>query len=134
MVGDSYSLLEASYIEINKDKKIGIGEAIRFSLAFPIFCVTRLIEYSKDPYIKDRFFDSIGRSKFHPLRPILVDGSYIDSYKLMLEVLYCNNGNEKIDIDLEIREIGLKSRSEFVDLSEKQKDIVVRFLEREVIK
>ena len=52
----------------------------------------------------------------------------------MLQILYCNNDDEKIDIDLEIRDICLKIRSGFVELSEKQKDIVERCLEQELIK
>jgi hypothetical protein len=42
--GGSYILLQASYIKMNKDKKIGINEAERFYLAFPIFCIISLLE------------------------------------------------------------------------------------------
>jgi hypothetical protein len=52
----------------------------------------------------------------------------------MLEILSCNNADKKMDIDQEIRDLGLKYRSEFVELNDKQKDLVVRFLEQELIK
>ena len=79
---------------------------------------------SEDTYIKDRFFDANGRSQFSKLRPILIDGSYMESYKLMVAILACNNADKKIDIDEEIRNIGLKNKSEFVELNERQKNIV----------
>ena len=68
---------------MNKDKKIGINEAERFSRAFPIFCITSLIENLEDTYIRD---------------------------------------------------LVLKYKPEFVRLNVKQRDMVVRFLEQELIK
>ena len=122
--------MQASYVQINKGKKIGINEAERFfSRAFLIFCITSLLENLEDTYIKDGFFDSIGKSKFHQLKSLLIDGSYIDSYQLMLGIVSRNSVDEKIDIDQEIRDLVLKYRSDFVGLSEKQKDVVARFLE-----
>ena len=52
----------------------------------------------------------------------------------MLEILSCNNADEKIVIDQEIRDLVLKYKPEFAGLNVKQRDIVVRFLEQELIK
>ena len=58
----------------------------------------------------------------------------MESYEFTLAILSCNNVDKKMDIDQEIRDLGLKCRSEFVWQSDKQKDLVVRFLEQELIR
>jgi len=64
---------------------------------------------------------------------LLIDGSYMNSYEFMLEILACNNVDEKIDIDQKIRGLVLKYKPEFVGLNEKQKNVVVRFLQEKLL-
>ena len=51
------------------------ANAERFSRAFPIFCMDAFLENFDNVDVRDRFFESVGKSKFSQLKLILLDGS-----------------------------------------------------------
>jgi len=55
----------------------------------------------------------------------------MDSYEFTLEILSCNNVDK--GIVPEIKDLGLKYKSEFGKFNHKQKYLVVRFLEEELL-
>ena len=52
----------------------------------------------------------------------------------MLEILSCNCDDLDRDIVAELKDLSLEYNSEFVNLSEKQKNLVIRFLQEVSIK
>jgi hypothetical protein len=84
-----------------------------------------------DVDVRDRFVESVGESKFSELKPMLIDGSYIEMHQWLSSILTANNDGE--DIKLKLKNLSSRYKSESDELfNEKQKDLIIRHLEKEV--
>tara|TARA_B100000795_G_scaffold207539_1_gene161022 strand:+ start:2617 stop:3183 length:567 start_codon:yes stop_codon:yes gene_type:complete len=121
--GGTYSLLEAAYLKLIQENGTPLTEgdhisARRLSRAFPIVCVMSFldsVDFNAD--LRDQFIEAVGESKLGELKPQLIDGSYVRTYKYCSEILAANNDDQDIRSIIEsigsVRKANLKSEESF---------------------
>ena len=128
----TYSLLEAAYLKLIQDDGTPLTEsdhisARRLSRSFPIVCIMSFLD-SGDFYVdlRDQFIEAVGESKLGELKPLLLDGSYVRTYKYCSEILAVNNDDQDIRLMIEsissVHKANLKSE-EFYSENEIEKII-----------
>jgi len=109
--GGTYSLLEAAYLKLKQENGTPLTEgdyisARRLSRVFPIVCVMSFLDSADfNADLRDQFIEAVGESKLGKLKPLLIYGSYVITYKYCSEILAENNNEQ--DIRPIIKSIGL---------------------------
>lgn len=105
--------------------------AKRLSQLFPIICVMSFLENrsSVDFYadLRDQLIEAVGESKLGEIKPQLIDGSYVRTYKYCSEILAANNDNQDIRSIIEsigsVHKANLKGVEEWYSENELKKMI-----------
>lgn len=84
-----------------------------------------------DVDVRDRFVEVVGESRFSVLKPMIIDGSYIELYQFSSSILAANNNGE--DIRLKLESLGSKYKSESGELfNNNKKATIIYHLKRKL--